>query len=277
MTIRKPSSRRVAFDAVEGSAAAELYGDIRREVFGEDLGQNSWLTAREQDGFVARLGLGVGQRVLDVASGSGEPALRLARRAGCEVLGIEVLERRVRKANDAARAAGLAEEVRFERRDASRPLPYARESFDAVVCVDSISLLPNRRSVFAEWSRLIKPGAHVVFTDAAVKTGPLSDHELAIRGAVANFTFVQPGHNERLLGHADLELVACEDTTATLAAVAERWRRARAVRASRLRAIEGEGRFEVQQEFFAVTACAARERRLCRFVYVARKPRAPTC
>ena len=33
--------------------ANALYGEIRREAFGEDIGQTGWLTADEQDLFIA--------------------------------------------------------------------------------------------------------------------------------------------------------------------------------------------------------------------------------
>jgi hypothetical protein len=37
--------------------ASALYADIRREAFGEDIGQTGWLSAKEQDLFIAWLGL----------------------------------------------------------------------------------------------------------------------------------------------------------------------------------------------------------------------------
>jgi hypothetical protein len=51
--------------------ASELYADIRREAFGEDIGQTGWLTGEEQDLFIAWLGLSRSARLLDVACGSG--------------------------------------------------------------------------------------------------------------------------------------------------------------------------------------------------------------
>ena len=36
------------YDANYGNFQTELYTEIRREAFGEDIGQNSWLTAREK-------------------------------------------------------------------------------------------------------------------------------------------------------------------------------------------------------------------------------------
>ena len=70
--------------------AADLYAAIRSEAFGEDIGQTGWLTAGEQDRFIGWLALDAGASVLDVACGSGGPALRLAGRTGCRVTGLDL-------------------------------------------------------------------------------------------------------------------------------------------------------------------------------------------
>jgi hypothetical protein len=57
------------YDANYGNFQTELYEEIRREAFGEDIGQNSWLTAEEQDRFLGWLELSGGKTVLDVACG----------------------------------------------------------------------------------------------------------------------------------------------------------------------------------------------------------------
>ncbi len=40
------------YDANYGNFEIELYSEIRRAAFGDDIGQNSWLTAEEQDLFL---------------------------------------------------------------------------------------------------------------------------------------------------------------------------------------------------------------------------------
>jgi hypothetical protein len=63
------------YDAAYGNFQTSLYEEIRREAFGEDIGQNSWLTAGEQDKFLSWFGLAAGKTLLDVACGAGGPAL----------------------------------------------------------------------------------------------------------------------------------------------------------------------------------------------------------
>jgi len=62
--------------------AADVYSEVRRTAFGEDIGQNSWLTLDELERFQSWLELGPSARLLDVACGSGGPALHVARADG---------------------------------------------------------------------------------------------------------------------------------------------------------------------------------------------------
>jgi cyclopropane fatty-acyl-phospholipid synthase-like methyltransferase len=91
--LTKPSTAH--YDANYGNFQTELYEQIRREAFGEDIGQSSWMTADEQDRFIGELGLGSGKRMLDVACGSGGPALRVAAVTGCSVVGVDVHEQAI--------------------------------------------------------------------------------------------------------------------------------------------------------------------------------------
>ena len=65
------------YNANYGNFQKELYAEIRRDAFGEDIGQNSWLTSDEHDKFLEWLGLGPGKTLLDIACGAGGPALRI--------------------------------------------------------------------------------------------------------------------------------------------------------------------------------------------------------
>jgi cyclopropane fatty-acyl-phospholipid synthase-like methyltransferase len=83
--------------------AADIYADVRRAAFGDDIGQNSWLTRTELERFAARLELGPEVRLLDVASGAVGPALHLARLSGCHVVGVDLYDEGVANGNRLAR------------------------------------------------------------------------------------------------------------------------------------------------------------------------------
>jgi SAM-dependent methyltransferase len=251
--------------------AADVYTEVRRAAFGEDVGQNSWLTLDELDRFVSRLQLRPSAHLLDVACGSGGPSLHVARRTGCRVVGVELYEEAVAEGARLAREAGLEEQVSFLQADASETLPFEDGSFDAILCIDSINHLPDRTRVLGDWARLLRPGGRLLFTDPVVITGTLDSEELAIRTSIGYFLFVPADENERLLASAGLILVDVEDTTAHLAEIARRRRDARAQRAKALREIEGDAAFDGRQRFFDVVATLAEERRLSRFADTAEK------
>jgi hypothetical protein len=74
-----------------------------------------------------------------------------------------------------------------------------------------------------------------------------------------------------VIAQSGLRLLLCEDVTANVAKVAEARRTVRASKAAILRELEGDRDYDSQQQFLAVAARLAEERRLCRFVYVSKK------
>src|SRR5579864_5676778 len=70
-------------------------------------------------------------RVLDIASGTGESAIFLAPRFGCEVVGIDFGATNVAEANRRAAVAGVAHLASFRQGDAEQ-IDVAGASFDAV-------------------------------------------------------------------------------------------------------------------------------------------------
>lgn len=260
------------YDANYKNFETELYAEIRREAFGEDIGQSSWISADEQDRTLGMLNLSPGKSLLDVACGSGGPALRIAGRTGCSIVGVDVHEDAVVTGNSLAGQRGLSERTEFLVADASSRMPFPDEQFDAITCIDAINHLPDRPHVIAEFARLLKPGGRLLFTDPITVTGPLTNEEMTIRSSIGFFLFVPAGYDQRIIQESGLRLLLSEDVTENMAKIAHNRGAARAARAEALRQIEGEQTFEKQQQFFEVAARIARERRLSRFLYVAEKP-----
>ena len=259
------------YNANYGNFQTELYAQIRREAFGEDIGQNSWLTSDEQDRFLEWLDLSPGKTLLDVACGAGGPALRIVASTGCSVVGIDVHEEAVTTARSLAAQRGLAECAEFRSTDATGPLPFSDATFDAISCIDAINHFSDRSRVLAEWTRLLKVGGRLLFTDPITLTGALTNAEIATRSSAGFYLFVPHGYDERVIEQCGLRLLVCQDVTANMAKVAEARRAARASRNAALREIEGDQAYDGQQEFLAVAARVAREGRLSRFVYVSKK------
>jgi SAM-dependent methyltransferase len=243
--------------------------NIRRETFGVDIGQNSWLTVEEYDRFLSWLGLTPDDHVLEIASGSGGPALYLASTVGCRVTGIDANENGVSTASAMAAGSDQSPRVQFTVADANARLPFDDSSFDAVICIDSMNHFPDRLAVFKEWNRVLRSGHRAIFTDPVVISGAVTNDELALRSSIGLFLFVPPDVNERLIAEGGLRLIRQEDVTDNAALVADRWFQARGRHKDELIQIEGEKRFEGLQRFFATVHQLSSERRLSRIAYLA--------
>jgi ubiquinone/menaquinone biosynthesis C-methylase UbiE len=156
------------YNLTYGHFANPVLEEIRQETFGEDIGQNSWLTADEYRQYLNGLELNTASYVLDIGSGSGGPVLFLARTVGCQVTGLEINPSSTTAANEWAHSLGLGSRVHFQQGDASRALPFEDHSFTAVICIDSINHLPGRLQVLKEWYRVLRPGGRLLFTDPLI-------------------------------------------------------------------------------------------------------------
>jgi len=271
----KPESKNepggTYYDANYGNFQTELYSEIRREAFGEDIGQNSWLTAEEQDKFLGWLALSPGKTLLDVACGSGGPTLRIAACTGCSVIGVDLHEQAIATAKSLASQRNLTDRAEFRAVNAREPLPFPDAHFDAITCVDAINHIPNRPSVIAQWARLLSPGGRLLFTNPITVTGPLTNEEIAVRSTAGFMLFVPKDYDKEVVAKSGLRLLECRDVTANVAEIAEKRRVAREKRSAAVCQVEGDRTYEAQQKFLAMTSRLAAEGRLSRFVYVSEK------
>ncbi len=261
------------YDRTYERAADDLYAAIRQEAFREDIGQFSWLTADEYRRFFTLLGIDAGSDVLEVASGSGGPALFMAQETGCRVTGLDIHQAGVDAANTRAEELGLADRARFVCSDARDPLPSDDASFDALTCIDSFNHLYERERVLGEWHRVLRPGARMLFTDPIIVSGMIRREEMIVRsGSMGEFVFTAPGVDDQVVRDAGFVDIRVEDVTENMSLVASRWRAARARHKDDLDRIEGVDGNAAFQHFLDVVDTLARERRLSRLAYFATKP-----
>jgi ubiquinone/menaquinone biosynthesis C-methylase UbiE len=217
----------------------------------------------------------VSSNVLEIGCGAGGCALHFARNAGCHVTGIDANAHGIHAAQNLAQAQTLTDLVHFRLHDAGTPLPFsettADQMFDAVYSNDAFCHIPNRLQLLRECRRVMKPGARLVFSDALVVNGALTNAEIAARSSIGYYIFMPRGENERLIQEAGFAVVDALDTTQQAVDISQRWRGARERRKELLTQIEGEANFEGLQKFLACVHALTASRRLARFVYIGEK------
>jgi len=248
----------------------QVLAAVRQETYGEDIGQNSWITTDEYDMFYSWLELSAGDHLLEIASGSGRPALYLAKKFRCRITGLDINEEGIKTANQHALDANITD-VQFQLADVNQRLPFDDDTFDAVMCTDSMNHFRDRPAYLREWRRVLKTGKRALFTDPVVITGPVSNEELATRSSIGYFLFVPLEETQRFIQEAGFRLLRCEDVTGNIELTSGRWHTSRQKHCDDLIKIEGEERFEGLQKFLSMVHTLTSERRLSRFAFLAEK------
>lgn len=200
------------------SCCADLYSsDWARLLVGESLHPGG---TRLTDRLAELLGLGRGDRVLDLAAGRGTSALHLARTVGCEVTGLDLSSASVGEARERAVALGLADRCTFIVGDAEHVAAVDGE-FDALICECAFCTFPDKPAAAREMARLLRPGGRLGLSDLT-RSGPLHRDLSTLLGWIACIADALPveEYAARLAG-AGLEVRAVESHDEALAELVE--------------------------------------------------------
>jgi SAM-dependent methyltransferase len=127
-------------------------GDFGRIARGYELGAAQ---------FITRLGLEVGERVLDVATGTGNLAIPAAR-TGALVTGVDIAPNLITQAKARAAAEGLA--IRLDVGDAES-LGYDDDEFDTVVSMFGAMFAARPERAASELLRVVRPGGRIAMAN----------------------------------------------------------------------------------------------------------------
>lgn len=114
------------------------------------------------------------QRVLDVATGTGDLAIEIIQTipSAKEVVGVDISEEMMRVGQEKVHQAGLDTKISFERQDCTA-MTFEPHSFDAATIAFGIRNFSDIPAAAAELHRVLRTGGVLIIAELSVPTNPL--------------------------------------------------------------------------------------------------------
>jgi ubiquinone/menaquinone biosynthesis C-methylase UbiE len=131
--------------------------------YGKDMFE--WL-APVSDQLIRSAGIRIGQTLLDVATGTGQPALTIAKIVGPngKVIGVDLSPKMLEVAKEEAASQGLTNVLDFQVvKDESLSI-FSDNTFDSVVCRNGLMFMPHPVRALKAFLRVLKPGGKASVT-----------------------------------------------------------------------------------------------------------------
>jgi SAM-dependent methyltransferase len=258
-----------SYDAIYEEFESPAMQQVRREAYGKDIGQHSWVTAEELGEDIPRLQLTRTSQLLDLGCGPCGPLIFTVGLVGCHGSGVDSSARAIAAGRARATALGVEGSVTLREADLNGPIPFDNGAFDAALSLDTILHLHDRAGLFRDVARVLVPGGRFLFTDAGVITGSITDDEIRLRAFHGHTRFVPSGFNDRMLELAGFRLVECIDRTASLLKNASGRLKARLTHRAHLEQLAGSASFERQQQYLETVVGLAQRGAMSRIMYLA--------
>jgi SAM-dependent methyltransferase len=119
------------------TGASSALNAVERHAIGAVVGANGYTTVAQAEQLLDVLGLKPSRWLLDIGAGRGWPGLYLSERSECRAVVTDVPRPAITSASSRAEELGLAGRCHFALASGTL-LPFARDSFDAVVHTDTL-------------------------------------------------------------------------------------------------------------------------------------------
>lgn len=157
--IQGKSTMKATFEDLYGDQDNEALREIYREVFAEEFAAEAdpcgFTTMTDLKNLAKCINVGEGDSLADLACGRGGSGLWVTRETGCQLTGLDLTEGGVQHARGRIADFGLEGRAQFVTGDI-RSLPFQDEQFDAVMCVDSLYMIPDKQAALSEIARVLK-------------------------------------------------------------------------------------------------------------------------
>jgi arsenite methyltransferase len=195
-------------------AVAEAFGYSAEELSAVPAGANMGLSCGNPTAFAS---LREGETVVDLGSGGGLDVFLAAKKVGPtgKAIGIDMTPEMIERARKNAAQTQLGN-VEFHQGSIDK-LPLADGSVDCIISNCVINLAADKKAVFREMFRVLKPGGRVAVSDIALKRElpeDLARDVMAYVGCIAGAIGIEDFRRD--LGAAGFDAVAVVDSGADL-------------------------------------------------------------
>ncbi len=116
--------------------------------------------------------------ILDVGCGAGVTPCFIAKKYGCRIVGVDIIEKMVERSIERAQREGVADRVEFKVADA-QDLPFEDNNFDIVI-TESVTAFPKaKQKAVDEYTRVVKPGGYVGLNESTWLSYPPPEELIA--------------------------------------------------------------------------------------------------
>jgi demethylmenaquinone methyltransferase/2-methoxy-6-polyprenyl-1,4-benzoquinol methylase len=150
--------------------ALELFRGLPRRYDALSAALSFWQDPRWRRALVSAVAPRAGERVLDVATGTGMVAAELRSRADCSVVGIDQSAEMLAAARARFAATDSAGVELVEGQ--AEALPFGEASFDALTFTYLLRYVDDPRATVAELARVVRPGGRVASLEFGVPPWP---------------------------------------------------------------------------------------------------------
>jgi ubiquinone/menaquinone biosynthesis C-methylase UbiE len=175
------------------------------------------------------VGFAAGMHVLDLGCGLGGPSRYIARQFGCRVTGIDLTQEYCEVAALLAERTGLSVRVDYKCVSALHT-PFPDRSFDAVWTEHAAMNIEDKRTLYREAMRVLKPGGKFALYDVVKGSGGPIDYPVPWAKDASISFVVTPGALQAYVEEAGFRVLTWIDATPAVLAWADRMR-AQAARA----------------------------------------------
>jgi len=149
--------------------------------------------------------------ILDIGSGIGGPARTFVEHFGCRVTGIDLTEEFCEVARHLTRLLGMQERATFEAGDALA-MPFAAESFEGAYSMNVSMNIADKRGLYREIRRVLKPGGWLILSEIAKGEGDEPDYPTPWAASARTSFLATPEDTRSALSEVGFEVVSLRST-----------------------------------------------------------------